>query len=313
MDKKYFVYCHKNKINNKEYIGITGQSNLNKRWNNGKGYSNCTAFDNAIKKYGWNNFEHIILCENLTREQASIMETFLIHTRNTVVPNGYNLLGGGYLGYELSEETRKIISENAKQKIGGDNPNAKEVYVYDKLGNFIEKLSNCKEASSKYKISRTAISLSCNKHRVVKDYQFRFSDKEQIIVSNENYKYQYDLNGKCIAKYKTIAEASRKTGICKTCIAKAIRRDNQISANGYLWYSVIPSEEQLKKDIYFVIHKNFKKVIQMDMEGHFIEEFESVKMASIKTNTNLSSLVECCKGKRSHANNFKWKYAEGVF
>lgn len=36
--KKWTIYCHINKINNKRYIGQTDQQNLNKRWQNGNGY-----------------------------------------------------------------------------------------------------------------------------------------------------------------------------------------------------------------------------------------------------------------------------------
>ena len=42
------IYLHRNKINNKVYIGQTIQDNLNYRWKNGKGYNTCTYFYNAI-------------------------------------------------------------------------------------------------------------------------------------------------------------------------------------------------------------------------------------------------------------------------
>lgn len=48
-------------INNKKYVGIT-----RKRWANGKGYRDNIHFNNAILKYGWDNFDKQILYEGLT-------------------------------------------------------------------------------------------------------------------------------------------------------------------------------------------------------------------------------------------------------
>ena len=70
MDRNYCVYMHKNKLNNKVYIGITGQK-PELRWNEGKGYKYNSHFYAAINKYGWyEGFEHIILYDNLTKEEA---------------------------------------------------------------------------------------------------------------------------------------------------------------------------------------------------------------------------------------------------
>ena len=63
----YTIYIHRNKINNKLYIGQTCQT-PEKRWDNGRGYKTSERFYNAIQKYGWNNFEHIILYTNLSLE-----------------------------------------------------------------------------------------------------------------------------------------------------------------------------------------------------------------------------------------------------
>ena len=61
---EYIVYMHISP-SGKKYIGITKQ-NPKRRWNSGNGYKNNDYFTKAIKKYGWNNFLHIILAENLT-------------------------------------------------------------------------------------------------------------------------------------------------------------------------------------------------------------------------------------------------------
>lgn len=56
----YCVYAHINKVNGKIYIGQTCRK-PEYRWNDGKGYKECTYFYNAIEKYGWDNFDHEIL------------------------------------------------------------------------------------------------------------------------------------------------------------------------------------------------------------------------------------------------------------
>lgn len=56
----YSIYVHINKLNHKMYFGITKQ-NPKRRFRDGEGYKSCTKFYKAIQKYGWDNFEHIII------------------------------------------------------------------------------------------------------------------------------------------------------------------------------------------------------------------------------------------------------------
>lgn len=95
--KKYKVYMHVNKINNKKYIGITRQE-LSKRWGiNGSGYTGSTYFYNSILKYGWDNFEHILLFDKLLECEAVEKEKELIKKYNLNNKKyGYNTSSGGY-------------------------------------------------------------------------------------------------------------------------------------------------------------------------------------------------------------------------
>lgn len=91
----WVVYVHVNKINNKPYVGITSSSDPKKRWGyNGVKYKGCCKFYNAIMKYGWNSFEHIIFAKNLTKEEACNMEKLLISKLDSI-NNGYNVEPGG--------------------------------------------------------------------------------------------------------------------------------------------------------------------------------------------------------------------------
>lgn len=100
MEVLFIVYCHINKINNKKYIGITCQNPVY-RWCNGKGYPKKTQprFAAAIEKYGWENFSHEILFENLSEAEAKLKEIELIAYYHTYVNDplcwGYNMTRGG--------------------------------------------------------------------------------------------------------------------------------------------------------------------------------------------------------------------------
>ena len=90
----YYLYAHVNKINYKIYIGITSKK-PKYRWDNGNGYVNCTYFYKAIKKYGWDNFEHIVLAKNISKEFALKLEKFYIKKCNSHNEKyGYNCTTG---------------------------------------------------------------------------------------------------------------------------------------------------------------------------------------------------------------------------
>ena len=120
MENNYTVYSHKNKINNKIYIGITKQNVYNRWKGQGKGYSQSPRFWNAIQKYGWDNFEHNILFENLTQKEASQKEKELIKKYNSTNENfGYNMTSGGEKHYVFTNEVKEKLKQ---QKLGENNP-----------------------------------------------------------------------------------------------------------------------------------------------------------------------------------------------
>lgn len=109
---EYKVYIHINQINNKMYIGITKQKVQN-RWKNGIAYKGSILFYSAIKKYGWNNFEHIVFADHLTKHEAMNMEKILIEKFQTQNKKyGYNITGGGDIPITHNDYVRKKISES---------------------------------------------------------------------------------------------------------------------------------------------------------------------------------------------------------
>lgn len=102
---------HVNRDNNKRYIGITS-AEVEKRWQNGHGYFRNKHFTDAIKKYGWDGFDHIVLYQNLTKDEACKVEQELISFFNTQDKKyGYNLTNGGE-HFKHSEESKRLMSKN---------------------------------------------------------------------------------------------------------------------------------------------------------------------------------------------------------
>ena len=167
--KKFLVYMHKLKLDGRVYIGQTCMSLKQRSGSNGHRYKNCTKFYNAIQKYGWNNFEHIILFENLSQEEANIIEEKLISLFDTRNPKiGYNLDSGGTNKIHL-EETKQKISNSLKGRFtkeknpmfGKISPNAKKVLCIETN----EVFNSATEAGRKYNIDNSSISKVCRKQR----------------------------------------------------------------------------------------------------------------------------------------------------
>ena len=121
------VYLHKSP-SGKVYIGITKRK-LESRWANGNGYKDCPIFYKAIKKYGWDNIEHILLFDHLNKISAKLIEIDLIYYYKSINIS-YNITDGGqgqlgirrikdanyFYKHHHTEEVKKKISNAQRGK-----------------------------------------------------------------------------------------------------------------------------------------------------------------------------------------------------
>lgn len=226
----YSVYRHTTP-NGKVYIGITGQ-NPEKRWNRGNGYRANKHFWNAIKRYGWDNIRHEILHCGITKEEACLHEIELIakHKSNNS-DFGYNNSDGGekpsngskrtdsekrhlseiFKGRVISEETRKRMSESAKNR----NPETRRRKQTEETR---RKLS---EAHKGLKIAdETKRKLS-----IANSYERNASARSVE---------QYTLSGEYVATYSCIKEAAEKTGASRTHIS-SVCSGRRRRSGGFVW------------------------------------------------------------------------------
>ena len=114
---QYIVYEHV-APNNKRYIGITHNAPTRRWGTQGQGYKYQPKFYNAIQKYGWENFQHNILFQHLTAQQAGIKEQELIKKYDSI-NNGYNNDSGGIIYKTHTAETKEKLRQ---LNLGKNNP-----------------------------------------------------------------------------------------------------------------------------------------------------------------------------------------------
>lgn len=192
MKKTWTVYIHRNKINSKQYVGITCKEKPEHRWNGGRGYKENPHFYSAIQKYGWGNFDHLIIANGIDEQAAKNLEKHLIYSLDTQnTQHGYNMTSGGdgTSNYHpsaitkaklsnarrkenLSAETLKRrsdslrgrkFSEEHKRKIGDSN--SKPVIMGEKDGTYIRTFRAARDAELECGISHSHISQCCNGQR----------------------------------------------------------------------------------------------------------------------------------------------------
>lgn len=124
-----FIYKITNTITNKCYIGETKKSNPELRWNEHKRKIEkgigCPALQDAVKKYGIDNFKFTVLIICFDEDRFKFEKEY-IKKYNSLSPNGYNLTaGGGFYNKKHTNETIKKITQTSKQMYI-NNPNLRE-------------------------------------------------------------------------------------------------------------------------------------------------------------------------------------------
>lgn len=292
-EKKWYVYMHTNKINQKRYIGITCQD-PKRRWSNGNGYKRQPYFWRAIQKYGWDNFDHEILFENVTFDKACQLEQSLIKeykANNSLY--GYNVTdgGAGAQGYALSDEQKQLISEKAKERY--KNPENHPMHGKHVSDETKEKISNA--LTGKY--TKDTNPNTGRKH----------TEEEKIKMSQNRKGKNCGEDNYLFGKHLT-DETKNKLSI------KA--KERYMDPKNHPMYGKSPSNETRQK----ISSQNKITWIDKAITIYSIELnkiFQGATDASRKIGLDPSGITKCCKGKNKSCGRhpetgekLHWLYAE---
>lgn len=207
------IYKVINDQTNEVYIGATTKSIEERKedhYQKTKSGSDV-KFHNAIDTYGPDSFRWVQIDTANNADELAQKEIKYIQD-NDSLNNGYNSDKGG--GFK------------------------KTIYKYNLDGSLNSTYESLIDAGASVNVRKQDVSRACwSVNHTLGGYMWSYNYVEPFIPETDNRKkevLQYSLNGNLLARYVSASEASRKTGISKTCITRCCRQERKHSG-GFLW------------------------------------------------------------------------------
>ena len=276
----------------KVYIGQTTQEqrrrktflNLNKRYGGDK-------IDAARKKYGPSSFSYEVIerirftCSSDATFKLDELESYYIEMYDSYI-NGYNMTLGGYTtrGFKFTEEQRAILSQARIGKPGTPRTAAEKKTQSERMKALYNDpewraMRRCIDSDEGHR-NRISESLRGEKNGMFgkKHTQESCAKMSESRTGEKNIWY---------GKKKSEAYRARiRTSAC-------------------LYHNEHPVSDSVRTKISKSISV---PVRQLTLNGEPIAKFESAKSAGETIGIDSSSIVKCCKGKRTTAGGFCWEY-----
>jgi len=215
MENNYtgIIYKATNLITLESYIGATEKSIEDRQYDHyNKALNNAGRdFQSALFLYGTEMFEWTQLAVAESPNELAEKEIIFIKEYNSV-KKGYNLDKGGGI--------------------------KKLVYRYDLEGNFDKTFETLSDAGSSIGVRKQDISRACwSVKKKLGNYLWSYDLQDRLIPEKDSKLktvHQFDLEGNFISEYESASEASRLTGISKTCISRCCRGERAKTGN-FFW------------------------------------------------------------------------------
>lgn len=205
------------------------------------------------------------------------------------------------LGNKLSIGHKKKISDSVKIKASEDpmynrgEGNSKIVLdkelMYQK---YIVENYSMPKLSKELNVSEKVIFQNLKDHGIEKDKSIW---RKQSAAPTKKV-YAFNKNGELIKSWDSVKLASCDLGVESGVISSRCR--NNYTSSGFIWSYI--DVVDLNK-----CNKKKRKVSQYDLNNNFINEFNSIKEASL-TGFNENNIQDCCVGRLKSHRGFIWKY-----
>lgn len=299
-EKSYYVYMYTSP-SGKSYVGRSCNSKNIRARTDGSGYKNCTAFWNAIQKYGWENFIYRILEENIGYEDIDKRENYWINYYSTSTDeNGYNLLKPEGEGKTYTDEVIKKLSDSHKGQTPW-NKGLSGVYSEEALkkmsDSHIGKMKGEKsplygkhlseETKEKLRQYRGEKSSMFGKHHTEET-------KKKISLGNMGHP---GLVGEKNPMYgKHLSEEAKEK------ISKKLKGKFAGEKNPMYGVHLLPSEETRRK----LSAASSVAVSRYDLKGNYVCTYKSCKEAAEAVSGSARMISACCCGSKKSHKGFQW-------
>ena len=139
-----------------------------------------------------------------------------------------------------------------------------------------------------------------------KEYVVKYNSKENGYNADcgggiQKTVFQYNMEDrKLVNAFGSLKKAADAVGANKRSISSACLGVNK-TCKGYYWSYVHPMPLVMKD-------QRKKTVIQMDLNGYPIADYDSLTMASRITGISKTCISRCCRGERDTSGGYRWKY-----
>lgn len=264
-----------------KYIGQTTLSE-DKRWSdhireafnpNSDNYN--TILNNAIRKYGEDKFQVIILEDNLKEEELNEREIYWIDYYKTYWKDnahGYNMTRGGD-GHRLLQ-----INNNELIALWNQGLGTVEIASY----------FNCDRQAIRDRLLHIGYT---SKNLI---------DRRQKKAVNTRDKNHYD---------KEIILQLWNQGLSATKIGEKLNHERH-SVSRILHQCGVTETELKRRQVECMINTTKRPILQYNKQGQYLKEWESISDAARSLNLHASNISKVLKGERKSTGNYIFKYKE---
>ena len=214
-------------------------------------------------------------------------------------------------GRKLSQETRERVTRIV---LDANKKRQTPIRQLDMDGNIVAVYPSFSAAVEKTGYSQSSICSCClGNRKSAYGYMWEYEDEDRRKIADkrrnreDKRRYnepvnnlrviQFDANGNEIARFKSITDASRKTGVKRHIISDCCHGNLGVSGN-HVW-RFESNDTGCDKGL---------PVIQIDLEGNEIARYDSIDDACNTTGFHRSALLNCCKGRAKTSYGFVWKF-----